>query len=202
MSAALRFARLRLLACDTGGMAVTEFGVIAPVFLMLLLGIYDIGHEIYVQSVLQGAVQAAPRDAGLESGAADRAAIDAFVEKQVGPIAPGASYTFSRSNYSTFSDVGRPEDFVDANNNGQYDNGECFIDENGNGQWDDDVGAAGLGGADDVVLYTVTVSYPRLFPLWALIGLNRDTTASAKTTLRNQPFGNQDVRQKEQICPS
>jgi len=199
----LRFlAWSRRLARNLRGATATEFALIAPVFLLLLFGIFDIGHSIYVQSVLQGAVQQAGRNSGLESGETNRTAIDNFVEAQINPVAPQASYSFTRSNYSTFSDVGRPEDFVDANDNGSYDNGECFTDENGNGQWDDDVGAAGLGGADDVVLYTVKLTYPHLFPLWALIGLSRTSTASASTTLRNQPFGTQDVRQKEQICPT
>ena len=195
-------AMLRAFGGDARGMAVTEFGIIAPVFMMLLFGIYDIGHAIYVQSVLQGAVQAAGRDAGLESGETQHAAIDQLVETQIKPIAPNATFTFTRSNYSTFNDVGRPEDFVDANDNGVYDNDECFTDENGNGAWDDDVGAAGLGGADDVVLYTVSLNYDRMFPLWKMIGISPQTSVSASTTLRNQPFGTQAVRQKEQICPS
>jgi len=74
------------------------------------------------------------------------------------------------------------------------------VDENGNGVWDADVGKGGLGGANDVVLYTVTLNYDRVFPLWKLIGGDQRATASASTVLRNQPFGPQATRVQKQIC--
>ena len=192
----------RRLAADRRGATLPEFAVVLPTFLLLLVGIYDIGHGIYVQSVLQGSMQDAGRDAGLESGTAQKNAIDQYVRDQMQPLVHEGEYEIERSNYETFSDVGRPEDFDDANGNDIYDADECFTDENDNEIWDSDVGKDGLGGANDVVLYTVTLTYDRVFPLWALIDDQaKQTTVTAATTLRNQPFGTQGARAAVQVCP-
>ena len=113
----------------------------------------------------------------------------------------GAEVTFERKNYQTFSDVNRPEVFIDANKNGVYDNKECFDDENGNNRWDADVGASGQGGARDVVVYRVTVAYDELVPLSRFVGLDPKRRFSAVTTLMNQPFATQADRPVKQICP-
>ena len=196
-------AALRRSAADARGSTLPEFAMILPTFLALLVGIFDIGQGIYIQSVLQGAVQEAGRGAGLESGRDQTAAIDHYVRDQLEPVAiSDPTYRIERANYQTFSDIGRPEDFIDANDNDLYDPTECFTDENANGGWDEDVGKTGLGGANDVVLYTVSVSYDRIFPLWKLIGQSEETTVSASTVLRSQPFGGQAARGKTQVCPA
>jgi hypothetical protein len=193
---------LRPLSRDQRGATLPEFAIVLPSFLVLLFGIYDIGQAIYAQSVLQGAMQDAGRDAGLESGVNEMAKIDLYIREQTGPIVFGnPSYVIERDNYKTFSDVGRPEDFTDSNKNDMYDDTECFWDENASGEWEDDVGKDGVGGANDVAVYTATVEYDRVFPLWKLIGLSDKTTISASTTLRNQPYGPQATRVKKQICP-
>jgi hypothetical protein len=162
-----------------------------------------VGQAIYAQSVLQGALQDAGRDAGLESGPSQLAVIDQYVKDQTGPIVFGdPQYTIERKNYKTFSDVGRPEDFTDSNGNDAYDDDECFWDENNSGEWEDDVGKGGVGGANDVSVYTATIEYDRVFPLWKLIGGSDKATISASTTLRNQPYGSQAGRGKTKICPA
>ena len=40
-------------------------------------------------------------------------------------------------------------------------------------------------------MYTVTITYPRLFPMAKLIGLSEHVTVEARTVLENQPFGEQ-----------
>lgn len=193
---------IRPLAADAGGSTLPEFAIILPAMLVLLFGIFDVGQEIYVKSVLQGALQDAGRSAGLESGRDQTAAIDQYVRDQLEPVAiSDPTYTIERANYETFSDVGRPEDFVDANDNDAYDEGECFTDENGNTEWDGDVGKSGLGGANDVVRFTVTVTYDRIFPLWKLIGASPQTRLQASTVLRSQPYGGQAARTRTQVCP-
>lgn len=193
---------LRRLATQERGATLIEFAIVAPVFLLLLFGVFDVGQGLYVRSTLQGALQDAGRDAGLESGSTQIAAIDAYVKEQVQPVAPDATFEVRRSNYQNFTDVGRPEDFTDSNNNDAYDADECFIDENDNQTWDDDVGKSGLGGANDVMTFTVEVTYDRLFPLWRLIGQSQQTTISGTTVLRNQPFGGQAARPKKNVCPA
>lgn len=196
-------ARTAGLLREERGATLPEFALILPTFLLLLVGIFDIGQSIYVRSVLQGAVQQAARNAGLESGLGNLSTIDNYVRSQMEPVAiSNANFTFERKNYYTFSDVGRPEDFTDTNDNDVYDPNECFTDENGNSQWDEDVGKSGLGGANDVVLYTATVNYDRIFPLWKLISDDEQMSLSATTVLRNQPFGSQGARKPKQICPA
>lgn len=196
--------RVRPLLRDEAGVTIVEFAMVAPVLLTLIFGILDLGHGLYMQSVLQGAVQHAGRDAGLESGRTAQAEIDAHVTESVQAVMPFVEdddVKITRSNYAAFSDVGVPEDFDDTNGNDLYDESECFTDRNGNAQWDSDVGSEGLGGADDIVYYQVTVEYDRLFPLWSMIGLPQQGEAQATTVMRNQPFGEQADRAVEQICP-
>lgn len=202
MAARITGGMARLLREERGA-TLPEFAMILPTFLLLLVGIFDIGQSIYVRSVLQGAVQQAGRNAGLESGLGNLSTIDNYVRSQMAPVAiSNANFTFERKNYYTFSDVGRPEDFTDTNDNDVYDTNECFTDENGNNQWDEDVGKGGLGGANDVVLYTAKVNYDRIFPLWKLINDDEEMSISATTILRNQPFGSQGTRKPKQICPA
>lgn len=193
---------LRRLKADREGATLPEFAMILPTFLILLFGVFDIGQAMYVRSILQGALQDGGRDSGLESGASQISAIDDYVKNQVLPIVgSNATFEVTRNNYQNFTDVGRPEDFTDANNNDAYDSNECFVDENDNGTWDPDVGKDGVGGANDVSYYTVTVTYDRAFPLWKLLGQSEQSTISAATTLRNQPFGKQNARVAKNVCP-
>jgi len=192
--------RARRLIGETRGAAAVEFALAVPILLTLLLGALEVGLNLYLRSVLEGALLMAGRSSSLQAAQAGQAAIDATVEAQIHAILPSASVTFSRRNYVAFSDRGRPEDFTDANANDAYDPGECFTDENDNGQWDTDVGKAGQGGANDVVLYTASVDYRSVLPDFSTLGMAGLRTISASTTLRNQPFSVQTARVSHRIC--
>ncbi|MGV2496378.1 TadE family protein [Pelagerythrobacter aerophilus] len=192
--------RARNLFVDRGGAALVEFALVAPVLLLMLLGMFDMGYNYYVQSQLQGAIQKAARDSGIEGAHSRMGEIDARVADAVHAIVPGAEVTFSRKAYARFSDVARPEDFSDIDGNGTCNDGEPFEDANGNGIWDEDRGAEGLGGARDAVLYVVTVSYTRAFAISAFIGMPDTFTTQATTVLRNQPYGEQDVSSLVRNC--
>lgn len=192
--------RLRTFASARDGVAAVEFAMIAPAFAMILVGLFDVGHGIFANSILQGAVQEAARNQGIEGGSVNSPEIDNYVREQVGGIIPNGKFTFKRLNYWEFDDVGIEEDYVDANNNGMYDDDECFFDANDNDTWDDQ-GKAGVGGAKDIVYYTATVEYNHFFPLWRFIGGSEKAKLTATTTMRNQPFGSQASRTIEKICP-
>jgi Flp pilus assembly protein TadG len=182
------------IAGDDSAVTIIEFGIVAPVMLLMLMGFFDLAHTEYARSVLQGAMQMAARNSTLESGQTSGSSIDTSVQNQVTRIVGnGATYTSSRLSYSDFSSVGKAEPYTDTNGNGQYDHGECFYDINGNGQWDSDMGATGQGGADDAVLYTMTVTYKRFFPMAKLLGWSANQTITASTVLRNQPYGTQST---------
>lgn len=200
---ALRMAAARLgaLGRDTRGAALVEFALIAPVLMLLLFGSLEFGINVYMRSVLEGAMLQAGRNSSLQTAQASQTGIDQMVRTQVKNVLPNATVTFDRDNYPSFSKLNKPEDFTDANNNGQYDAGECFQDVNGNNLWDADGGRDGLGGANDVVEYTATVSYASWIPGGAALGISPTTTIKAKTLLRNQPFATQPGWSSRQVCP-
>jgi Flp pilus assembly protein TadG len=189
--------KFRSLKRDDAGAALVEFALVAPVLILLIMGMLDIGHRIYATAILQGSVQKAARDASLDNGAANASAIDNHVKELMLPILqeePISNFQFQRQNYNSFSDVAQPEDFTDNNNDGECNNGEPYDDANENDSWDADRGVSGQGNAKDAVLYTVKVTYPRLFPVAKLIGLSQDEVIQASTVVRNQPFGEQSER--------
>lgn len=191
--------KLRTLWRDRRGATVIEFAIVSPVMLLLIMGLGDLLYQGYAQSILNGALQKAARDSGIEGGSAITSTIDTKVETIVRKIAPGASFATTRKSYDTFSEAA-PEPFTDGNGNGVRNSGECFTDVNGNGAWDADPGAAGQGGASAVTVYTMTATYPRLFPVARLIGLSSNQTISATTLLKNQPYATQTVNANATIC--
>jgi len=191
--------RLRFLGRDTRGATIVEFAIVAPVMMILLMGICDLSYQIYAQSILNGAMQKAARDSGIQGGSESTAAIDAKVTAMVKNIAANATITFSRKNYDSFSVI-KPEPFTDSNGNGVRDTGECFTDINGNGSWDADPGISGQGGANDVTAYTATVTYPRLFPVAGLFGWPSTQTVTASTLLKNQPYSAQTTSTLATVC--
>jgi hypothetical protein len=187
--------RTAMLARDRRGVAALEFALVAPVLLMMIMGFFDLAHGAYVSAVLQGELERAGRASTMQSGIANTAAIDESVSSTVRPIiGSSARFASSRLNYSSFSAAGTPERFIDKTPlNNKYDVGECFEDANANGRWDADRGRTGQGGANDVAVYKITVTYPRMVPVAGLFGLTPDQSISASTVLRNQPYGPQAV---------
>ena len=189
-----------VLRSDTQGAAALEFALVAPVLLVGILGLFDLGHNMYTASVLQGSIQKAARDSTIEGAESNIATLDGRVTRMVRTIAPGAATKFGRTSYSTFTDVREPEDFSDIDGDGACNNGEPFEDANGNGAWDADRGRAGQGGARDAVLYEVTVTYDRVFPFWSLVGQPDTFTTKVRTVLRNQPYNLQATRKAAGTC--
>jgi Flp pilus assembly pilin Flp len=182
---------LRALRRDERGATLVEFAMVAPVLLLTLLGLFEMGYNYYIQAQLQGAIQKAARDSTIETAMGNTGEIDERVANAVHRIVPGARVGFSRTSYTNFTDVAEPEDFTDMDGNGTCGDGEPFEDANGNGTWDQDRGTIGQGGARDAVLYVVSVSYRRMFGVARLIGFPEMLTTEATTVVRNQPFGDQ-----------
>lgn len=171
------------------GTALIEFAIVLPVVLLLILGGLELGHTMYVNSVLVGQVQKAGRDMALEgaSTADAQAAIEARVTSAVHQLIGGAQVNYSVLSFHDYANVAnRAEEFGNSNHDGRCDNGETFVDSNANGHWDTDGSVIGRGGAKDVVLLTATVQYPRL-PLGRTFASSPNVTLTASTLLRNQP---------------
>ncbi|WP_235506504.1 TadE/TadG family type IV pilus assembly protein [Altererythrobacter sp. Root672] len=189
-------------------MTVVEFALVVPIFLGMLMFVFDLGHYLYVRSVLAGEINAAGRSSTLETATdATRAAMDARIESQVQRIVPNGDLEFTYIAYRSYGGAqNRAEAFNDtgggaSSGNGVCDNNELYIDANGNGQWDADAGVRGGGNANDVVIYTANLTYNRWFPLAGLLGWNPQARLTASTILRNQPFGTQ-AEPQELHCSS
>lgn len=200
-----RMRRVHRLPAERSGTTTVEFAVVAPVFLTMLMAVFDLGFLVYAKAVLQGAVEDGARSASLEN--TTWADIEERVNRQVTSVIPvenadtDISFSFDPTYYGNYADIALPEDFTDANANGVWDTNECFVDRNGNRTYDTDVGLAGRGGAQDVVSISAEVTYRRIFPLWALMGDTQNHTISARTYLRNQPFSAQAARVGVRVCP-
>lgn len=207
-----RLARLRRLKRNDRGLAATEFAFVAPIFLLMLMGIFDQGFAMYIQSALQGATQDGARQASLENTLFTD--IEAKVNQQVRNVVPSSdpsteiTFTLDPTYYQNYNEIAMPEDFEDkfrgnpSVKNGVYDSDECYVDRNGNRQWDQDVGLAGRGGAQDVVSIKASLTYKRIFPFWKMIGQPEQQVLTSTTFLRNQPFSAQATRVGVRICPT
>ncbi|KRA83267.1 TadE/TadG family type IV pilus assembly protein [Altererythrobacter sp. Root672] len=197
---------LRKVLTDETGSTIIEFAILAPVFLLMLMAVFDFGFLIYAKAVLQGAVEEGARSASLEN--TEWSSIKKRVNSQVVAVLPvgdastDIQFTFDPQYYANYNDIMLPEDFTDKNSNNQWDANECFVDRNGNGTYDTDVGMAGRGGAQDVLSISAQVTYTRIFPLWAMLGDSQTHTIMASTYLRNQPFSAQAARVGVKICPA
>lgn len=180
---------LNRLVADRQGATIVEFALVLPPLLLTLMGLLDMAHNMYTAQILNGAIQQAARDSTIEGTKNTRKELDAKVTAAVLAIAPGAKVTIWRAYFQSFSDIGRPEDWTDMNNDGTCNNGEPFEDSNFNGRWDKTPGKGGIGAARDAVLYNVTITYPRLFPVAQLIpGQSKTMQMQTQTVLRNQPY--------------
>ena len=167
--------KYRRFGFDQRGATLVEFALIAPVMILMIMGLGDVLYTYYAQSILAGAVQKAGRDSAIQGGGESTDAIDGQIVSMLSRImkvpekscvdSPSAgTWCATRKNYANFSII-RPEPFVDSNRNGVRDAKECYTDINDNGRWDQDAGKAGQGGSDDVTMYTFRLTFARLFPV-------------------------------------
>ena len=182
-------ARLRR---DARGVTLLEFGLISPALILTIMAIGDLGYQSYLHAVARGVLEKAARAASV--GTLTGAQFDAYIAQQMATItARNASPPrIVKKSYYNFSRVGKPEKITsDTAPLGTYNSGDCYEDANGNGSFDASGGGTGLGSADDIVYYEVTVSQPRLFPMAKLMGWSPTQSVTVSTMVRNQPWANQ-----------
>jgi Flp pilus assembly protein TadG len=176
---------------DSRGATIVEFAFVAPVLMLTLMGIFDLGYKSYISSVLQGALHDAARMATVGDKTVTQ--IDAAVNTRLRSFSRGATITITHKSYSDFSGVKVAERITsDTVPTGQYNVGDCYEDYNNNNAYDTDRGKSGQGNSEDVVNYEITIVYPRLFPVTKLMGLPSTETVKASTVLRNQPYGSRN----------
>jgi Flp pilus assembly protein TadG len=183
---------LRALRRDTRGATIVEFAIVVPVLAMLLLGTLDLGYRSYVTSIVQGALHEAARMATV--GGVSTSTIQTHVQNRLRDFSRNATITTTTRSYSDFSGVNIPETITqDTAPVGTYNAGDCFQDANGNGTYDLDRGRGGLGGAEDVVFFEVTMTYPHIVPVGTLLGWSNNVTVRQNTVLRNQPYAGRNT---------
>ena len=200
MSRMLSF--IRALRSNERGATIVEFAMVATPLAILIMGGLDLGHQTYIRSTMQGALNDAARRAAVQdpqfnaSGSTTEERVTNTILGQLGHIAPGATITISQDNFYDFSGIGNPEKLMtDVDGDGTYDetDGDCFSDLDEDGQYDTDAGRSGIGSANDVVFYTANIDMPRLLPVASLIGFSPNYDMSVSTAIRNQPYGSQKV---------
>ncbi|HMG47879.1 MAG TPA: TadE family protein [Allosphingosinicella sp.] len=183
---------LRALGGDARGATIVEFAIVVPVLAMLLLGTLDLGYRSYVTSIVQGALHEAARMATV--GGVSTSQIQTHVQNRLHEFSRNATITTTTRSYSDFSGVNVPETITqDTAPVGTYNSGDCFQDANGNGTYDLDRGRGGLGGAEDVVFFEVTMTYPHIVPVGTLLGWSNNVTVRQNTVLRNQPYAGRNT---------
>lgn len=179
-----------IIACKQGAAAL-EFLLITPIFLAISGGLLELSYDAYLRAQLSGIVGKAARDITLESSAdhAAQAALNARILAAVRSIEPAADVRFKIESYRTYQSARDPaEPFIDANENGVCDLGESYEDLNGDGQYSRNSTLSGLGDADDVAAYSVTVRYRRLFGFMGAMGLSRQADFTVTHMLKIQPY--------------
>jgi hypothetical protein len=186
------FRRLFCLRRNEDGSPTMEMAFAAPVLFLICAGTVEFGMIMFVTVLMESSLRDAARYGitGQVPDGLDRQAyiIDLIGERTIGLVDIDAA-DIEILSYPTFGDVGRGEEFVDGNGNGEYDAGETYDDENGNSQWDEDVGSPGAGESGQVVVYRITYEWPLLTPLAGpLIGDDGKYRISASIAVRNEPW--------------
>jgi hypothetical protein len=172
-----------------GGNAVVEFALVAPIFLGITLSILEFSGIMFVQTLLEGGAREASRyglTGQMPEGISREAMILQIVSENSFGIIDVDELEMTTLVYDNFNEVGQPEPFTDENGNDAYDEGEPYTDVNGNGGWDDDMGAAGLGGPGEVVVYEMSYDWPIMIPLFQPF-FGDHVTLQANIGVRNEP---------------
>lgn len=178
---------------DDGAVAI-EFAIIAPVLLFFIFGIIEFSLLMYASTVLEGATTISSRlgKTGFEDVAGTGLSRQQMIEqlakdKSDGLLNPDL-ITITTLAYGGLDDIGVPEPFTDQNGNALYDAGEPYTDINGNAQWDADMGAAGLGGANDIVVYTVRYPWRISTPMIARFFDDGVLEITSSAVVKNEPY--------------
>ena len=177
-------AKLRPINGCERGATIVEFAMVLPVLCVLVMGTMEVGYRIFAVSVSNGAIREAARMAS--TGEYTGTQIDAAVTKQIRAFRKDATVSIVKKSYSDFTGVGLPEPVTSGSvASGTY----CFQDINNSGSYEDDRGKDGLGGAEDVINYEVTATYPTLFKFSEkVLKFNASTKIVESTIVSNEPF--------------
>ncbi len=193
--------RLRRFVRDRRGVAAIEFAILAiPLFVVIMGGI-EFGFMMFAKARLGGILERAARMATTgseDTNGVDGTAIDAMVRRELA-LTRTAQVIIDKTYYDSFDQVRQPEEKNTAGTTAPY----CWTDVNGNQKWDADPVRTGIGGANDIINYKVTLRYAALFPLVTkLVTKNAQIDLQAQATLQNEPFEGGKDETVKQCCMS
>lgn len=135
-------------------------------------------------------------------GGVTQTQIDNRVRARLSNFTNGSTVTITSTSYYDYAGVAQPERITNdvAPLNVYNAATDCFEDSNGNNSYDADRGRGGLGSAEDIVRYQVSMSFPRIVPIDNFLGWSASETITGNTVLRNQPYAARAITTRE-ICP-
>jgi Flp pilus assembly pilin Flp len=185
-----RWGRLRALWRDTSGATAVEFVFVAIPVIYMMVGILEFSAAMTVSNSLEAATNLSSRlgKTGYVDTEADldqSETIREEIERRVGPLIDMNKLDIDAKAFSDFGDVDNPEAWNDADEDGEPDPGE-WTDTDGDNFCD---GCTGFGGADNVVIYTITYPWTIMTPLMnRLLGEDGILTLTAYSVVKNEPY--------------
>lgn len=186
---AVRIILRRIRACERGSPAL-EFALVLPVLLLTTVGTIEMAINLFIGSSIESAVLEASRYGitGGDDGTTTRAErVLEIVKDRTYGLLDMTKVDLDTLVYDSFDNIGKPEPWVDANGNGAWDAGESYTDVNGNAQWDADMGEAGLGGPDAIVVYRVSYDWGIVTPMVQQL-LGNSVHHESSVAVRNEPY--------------
>jgi hypothetical protein len=175
---------------DRDGITALEFAFVSPVMLLLMMGVIEFSMIMFTQAVMESATGNTARmgKTGFTAPGVSRQdqLVNNVIARTAGLLDPNL-IDVDTTTYPSFDSVHDPEPYIDSNGNGMYSAGEPYTDINGNGQWDEDMGSAGAGNANDIVVYTVSYPWSITTPVISAI-IGNVYTINARTVVKNEPW--------------
>lgn len=181
----------RFTRCKRGATAV-EFAFIFPVFLFMILGLFELGLLAYTSVALESIVARSGREASINQ--LDPGSTDPRSEQLVTMIRERTQRLIGSENIEISTNI------INTGTSGGYNTVEpdfcnnppactIFIDNNGNGQYDPPGTGNNFGGAEEVVEIKVRLPWRANFGfIKEIFGENGLALIKASTIVKNEPF--------------
>lgn len=174
------------------GVTAIEFALIAPTLILMMFGIIEFGIIMLVNNMMESATTVTSRLGKTGFIRAGQTREDTLLEEVRGRTSAFLDpdkLTITSKFYAQFDQIGDAEPWNDTNLNTVAETGE-YTDVNGNGVYDIDMGRAGYGNAEDIVVYTVHYPWPIMTPIMReIIGdANGNIELSTHAVVKNEPY--------------
>lgn len=177
---------------DNSGITTVEFAFVLPILLFFIFGILEFSMVFMAANVLENAANTGTRTGKtgyVDTNISREQTIRNTINQRLSGFLDPAKIGIVTRVYKAFGDIGKPEPFVDRNNNGVYDAGETYTDVNSNGHWDADMGTTGLGVAGEIVVYEISYPWQVMTPfLSQILSDNGLINLTSHIVVRNEPY--------------